>query len=153
MVAIGAGSEKVYPVSFDIEVGRAADFLVDFREKTCPEIKDLSTLSADQMIMRFGFGLEPVEGAAGIYFSSKPKVYKNREISIDCAEAEPGELRFELIVKPRGCRMAFGRAKNFQDAFSLPAVSVVFSRRFLLHGPKLFVNGYYSGNVLFPFFC
>ena len=140
-------------MSFDIEIGRAADFLVDFRKETCREIKDLPALSADQMIMRFGFGLEPVEGAAGIYFSSKTKVDKNNEISIDCAEAEPGKLRFELIVKPRGCRVAFGRAKNFQNSFSLPAVSILFSRRVLLHKPKLFVYGYSSGNVLFPYKC
>ena len=152
-IAIGAGSEKVYPVSFDIKIGRAADFLVDFREEVFLEILYFAAFPADKVVVRFGFGLEPVESAAGIYFSSKTKVDKNREISIDCAEAEPGKLRFELIVKPRGCRVAFGRAKNFQDAFSLSAVSVVFFRRFLLHGPKLFVNGYYSGNVLFPYHC
>lgn len=82
----------------DIEIGGLADFLIDFREEVFLEILYFAAFPADQVVMRFGFSLEPVEGAASIYFLRKALVNKNREISIDCAKAESGELRFELIV-------------------------------------------------------
>ena len=82
----------------DIEIGGLADFLIDFREEVFLKILYFAAFSADQVVMRFGFSLEPVEGAAGIYFLCKALFDKNREVSIDCAKAESGELRFELIV-------------------------------------------------------
>lgn len=78
MPAFGASSEKVYSVSLDIEIGGLADFLVDFREKVFLEILYFAAFSADKVVVRFGFGLEPVESAARIDFLHKALVDKNR---------------------------------------------------------------------------
>ena len=78
MPAFGASSEKVYSVSLDIEIGGLADFLVDFREKVFLEILYFAAFPADKVVVRFGFGLEPVESAARIDFLHKALIDKNR---------------------------------------------------------------------------
>ena len=71
----------------NIEICRTLDLLVDFRKQIRFEINDFAALSADKVVMRFGFSLEPVEGTAGINFLCKALFDKNREISIDSAKA------------------------------------------------------------------
>jgi hypothetical protein len=46
-----AGSEKIDAVRLDIEVGRTADFVIDFREEALLEIDDLASLFADQVVV------------------------------------------------------------------------------------------------------
>ena len=147
------GSEKVYPVPLDVEIGFAADLVVNLREEAFLEVDDLAARSADQMIVRGGFRLEPVEGAAGVYFLHKALIDEDRQVSVDGAKAETGKLRFQLVVKPRCRRVASGRAEYGEEPLPLATVAILFSRRVLFHDPKtirvwLF---YSSGNVLFPY--
>ncbi len=113
-------------MTFYIEIGRAADFLVDFRKEAFLEIDDLAALPADQMVVRIRFCFEPVESAAGVYFLCQILVNEDCQVSVDGSQAEAWEFRFQPLVEPCRRRMAFGRAQNCQKPFSLAAVSVVF---------------------------
>ncbi len=119
---------------FDIEVRRATDFLVDFREEAFLEIDDLAACSADQVVMRRGFCLVAIEGAAGIDFPHEALLYQDGKISVDGSEAEAGELLFQPVVEPCRRWMGFRRAQDRQQPFALPAVSIGFFRN-VLHGP------------------
>lgn len=118
---------------FDGKISRSADDVIEIGKYLLLEICNLAALAADKMIVRFGFRLEAVESAAGVYFSHQTLIDEERQISVDGAEAEGWKFRFELIVQAGCSGMAVGRTQYFQQSRSLATVAVGFFRVFLFH--------------------
>jgi hypothetical protein len=142
--AVSAGSEKIDPVTFDGEIGRAADFIVNLGKKPFFKIGYGAAFAADEVVVGGGFRFEAVEGAACIDFAHNSLLDKDRKVPVNGAEAEAGKFRFHPVIEPYCGRMIFSRAEYGKETFPLAAVSVGFFRSYLFHnrlsGLPFFVN-------------
>ncbi len=104
--AVGAGTEKIDPVTVDGEIGRTADFFVNFGEKAFFEVGYGAAFTADQVVVGIGFRFEPVECAAGIDFAHQTLLDQYGEVPVDRTGAEVRKLRFQPVIEPCGGGMA-----------------------------------------------
>jgi len=124
--ALIAQSVELYSVPFRPEPRCFVHHFVQRSVNRKIEIKNLTALFADKMIVWFNIRFESVKRAPEIDFSHKTLFYEDVQVPVYRSHAQAGNFLFQPLIDPRGCRVNIRSANDFENSFPLPASFVFF---------------------------